>query len=163
MSVSFEKWTWVQKGEARQRHLLSAPVYLTANGRLDGLTVIFPFFIFSAGNLSVSVRLLARTNNHLSFNLQDQTMKKTALFIAASMLVTLASTNCDAQQRSRKDKSKTKQTGQKETGKSKSVAGEEEIAWFSTLESARSEAQRTRLPIMLIAARPECQGVPGQW
>ena len=90
-------------------------------------------------------------------------MKKTALFIAAAMLVTLASTNCDAQQRSRKDKSKAQQTSPKATPKSKSDTGEEEIAWFSTLESARSEAQRTELPILLIAARPECQGVPGQW
>lgn len=36
-------------------------------------------------------------------------------------------------------------------------------AWFGTLESARKEAARTDLPILLFVARPECRGVPGVW
>ena len=43
------------------------------------------------------------------------------------------------------------------------VAPNERIAWFGTLEGARSEAKRTNRPILLLAARPECRGVPGFW
>jgi len=39
----------------------------------------------------------------------------------------------------------------------------EKIAWFGTLASARAEAARTQRPIFLLAARPECRGVPGYW
>ena len=40
---------------------------------------------------------------------------------------------------------------------------QEQIAWFGTLESAQVEAKRTGKPIFLLAARPECRGVPGFW
>lgn len=40
---------------------------------------------------------------------------------------------------------------------------QEKIAWFGTLESAQAEAKRTGKPIFLLAARPECRGVPGFW
>ena len=43
------------------------------------------------------------------------------------------------------------------------VAGEERIAWFGTLESARAEAKRTNRPIFLLAARPCAGQVPGFW
>lgn len=46
-------------------------------------------------------------------------------------------------------------------GQSSTVA--EKIAWFSTLDSARAEAKRSGKPIFMIAARPECRGVPGFW
>ena len=40
---------------------------------------------------------------------------------------------------------------------------QEKLAWYGTLDSALAEAKRTERPIFLVAARPECRGVPGKW
>lgn len=37
------------------------------------------------------------------------------------------------------------------------------IAWFGVWSDALAEAQRTNRPILLMAAAPSCQGVPGVW
>ena len=37
------------------------------------------------------------------------------------------------------------------------------IAWYGTWEAAKSEAERTGKPILLLSAAPQCQGVPGIW
>jgi hypothetical protein len=37
------------------------------------------------------------------------------------------------------------------------------IQWFTTLESAKKEAERTGRPILLVSAAPHCAGVPGIW
>ena len=37
------------------------------------------------------------------------------------------------------------------------------IAWYGTWEVAKSEAERTGKPILLLSAAPQCQGVPGIW
>ena len=37
------------------------------------------------------------------------------------------------------------------------------IAWYSTLESGLAEADRSKRPILLISAAPQCLGVPGTW
>lgn len=39
----------------------------------------------------------------------------------------------------------------------------ERVAWFATLASARRAAAASKRPIVLISARPACQGVPGFW
>ncbi len=73
-------------------------------------------------------------------------MRKTATLAAAIFLIALT-TNCNAQR----------------NNKHQSSQNTEKIAWYSTLDSARAEAALTERPILLIAARPECQGVPGKW
>lgn len=37
------------------------------------------------------------------------------------------------------------------------------IQWFGTLEAGLAEAARTGRPILLSAASPTCDGVPGRW
>ncbi|NCF55775.1 MAG: hypothetical protein GWP41_05860 [Planctomycetia bacterium] len=37
------------------------------------------------------------------------------------------------------------------------------IAWYGTWEAAKSEAERTGKPILLLSAAPQCHGVPGIW
>jgi hypothetical protein len=37
------------------------------------------------------------------------------------------------------------------------------IAYFATWERARALAQETNRPILLVAAAPQCHGVPGMW
>ena len=37
------------------------------------------------------------------------------------------------------------------------------IDWYGTLESGLQEAKRTNKPILLLAAAPQCLGVPGIW
>jgi hypothetical protein len=37
------------------------------------------------------------------------------------------------------------------------------IAWFGTWEAGLAEAQRTKRPIMLVSAAPQCHEVPGVW
>ena len=49
------------------------------------------------------------------------------------------------------------------TSVAKTSDARENIAWFGTLASAQAEAARIQRPIFLIAARPECRGVPGFW
>ena len=39
----------------------------------------------------------------------------------------------------------------------------ERVAWFGTLEAGLAEAKRTQRPILLVAAAPHCQNVPGIW
>ncbi|QDV09174.1 hypothetical protein Poly30_47310 [Planctomycetes bacterium Poly30] len=39
----------------------------------------------------------------------------------------------------------------------------ERIAWFGRWEDARAEAARTRRPILLMSAAPQCSGAPGMW
>ena len=39
----------------------------------------------------------------------------------------------------------------------------ERIVWFGTLASARAEAARTKRPIFLVSAAPQCHDVPGIW
>ena len=37
------------------------------------------------------------------------------------------------------------------------------IAWFATWEGARTEAQRTERPILLVSAAPHCHNISGLW
>jgi len=37
------------------------------------------------------------------------------------------------------------------------------VAWFGTWEGGQAEAARTGRPILLMAATPQCHGVPGMW
>ena len=37
------------------------------------------------------------------------------------------------------------------------------IGWIPTWKQGLSEARRTNKPILLMAAAPQCAGVPGQW
>jgi len=37
------------------------------------------------------------------------------------------------------------------------------IAWFGTWEAGLAEAQRTKRPILLVSAAPQCHEVPGIW
>lgn len=37
------------------------------------------------------------------------------------------------------------------------------IAWFGTWQQGLAEAKRTGKPILLMAAVPQCHGVPGVW
>ena len=37
------------------------------------------------------------------------------------------------------------------------------IQWYGTWEAAKTEAQRTARPILLIAAAPHCHNVSGIW
>lgn len=37
------------------------------------------------------------------------------------------------------------------------------IAWYGTLNQARSEAKRTGRPILLLSAAPHCHLTPGIW
>ena len=37
------------------------------------------------------------------------------------------------------------------------------IQWFSTWQQGLAEADKTGRPILLVAAAPQCQGVPGVW
>lgn len=42
-------------------------------------------------------------------------------------------------------------------------ADAEGIGWIPTWKQAQAEAARTHKPILLIAAAPQCAGVPGIW
>lgn len=37
------------------------------------------------------------------------------------------------------------------------------IAWHGTWKAGLAEAQRTKRPIFLMSAAPQCRGVPGAW
>ena len=37
------------------------------------------------------------------------------------------------------------------------------IAWMGSWEQAKTEAARTKRPIMLMSAAPHCRAVPGKW
>lgn len=37
------------------------------------------------------------------------------------------------------------------------------VQWFTTLEAAKKEAERTGRPILLVSAAPHCGGVSGIW
>ena len=37
------------------------------------------------------------------------------------------------------------------------------IVWFGRWEDAKAEAARTRRPILLMSAAPQCSGAPGMW
>ncbi|MBL8727051.1 MAG: hypothetical protein JNM25_01380 [Planctomycetes bacterium] len=44
-----------------------------------------------------------------------------------------------------------------------SATGRGGIAWFGTWQQGLAEARRTGRPILLMAATPQCHGVPGVW
>jgi hypothetical protein len=46
-------------------------------------------------------------------------------------------------------------------GESKLDLGEPGIAWYTTWESAASEAKRSGRPIMFVAAATQCHGISG--
>lgn len=69
-------------------------------------------------------------------------MKTTILCLAFLLAFSIVQDECSAQ----------RDTGDKE-----------KLAWYGTLDSAMAEAKRTERPIFLVAARPECRGVPGKW
>jgi hypothetical protein len=50
--------------------------------------------------------------------------------------------------------------GPLEVHEAPSAAG---IAWFGTWDAALAEAKRTKRPILLMSAAPQCQNVPGVW
>lgn len=39
----------------------------------------------------------------------------------------------------------------------------ERIVWFGRWDDAKAEAARTRRPILLMSAAPQCTGAPGMW
>lgn len=39
----------------------------------------------------------------------------------------------------------------------------ERIVWFTQLDQALAEAERTNRPILVNSASPSCSGVPGMW
>ncbi len=43
------------------------------------------------------------------------------------------------------------------------MAETEGIGWIPTWRQAISEASKSRKPILLVAAAPQCAGVPGIW
>lgn len=46
---------------------------------------------------------------------------------------------------------------------SPALAESEGIGWIPTWKQALSEAARTHRPILLVAAAPHCEDVPGVW
>ena len=40
---------------------------------------------------------------------------------------------------------------------------EQRIAWFGTMKTAKTAAQVTGRPILLVSGQPSCQAVPGVW
>ena len=40
---------------------------------------------------------------------------------------------------------------------------DQRIAWYGTVESALSAAERTGRPILVMSAQPHCRGTPGIW
>lgn len=40
---------------------------------------------------------------------------------------------------------------------------EEGIGWIPTWRQGIAEANRTKKPILLVSAAPQCGGVPGEW
>lgn len=44
-----------------------------------------------------------------------------------------------------------------------SLAADEGIGWIPTWNQAQLVAARSNKPILLVAAAPQCAGVPGQW
>lgn len=42
-------------------------------------------------------------------------------------------------------------------------AAPDSVAWFGTWQQGLAEAKRTGRPILLMAATPQCHGVPGVW
>ena len=43
------------------------------------------------------------------------------------------------------------------------TAGPQKIAWYGQLKDGLEEAKRSNRPILLVAAAPQCAGVPGMW
>lgn len=43
------------------------------------------------------------------------------------------------------------------------IAETEGIGWIPTWRQAIAEASKARKPILLVAAAPQCSGVPGIW
>jgi hypothetical protein len=43
------------------------------------------------------------------------------------------------------------------------LAESDGIGWIPTWRQAKSEASKERKPILLVAAAPQCAGVPGIW
>lgn len=43
------------------------------------------------------------------------------------------------------------------------AANEAGIGWIPTWRHGIAEANRTRKPILLVSAAPQCGGVPGEW
>ena len=43
------------------------------------------------------------------------------------------------------------------------AAGAPKIAWFGTWQGGLAEARRTRRPILLVSAAPQCHSVTGIW
>lgn len=43
------------------------------------------------------------------------------------------------------------------------TTAQDSIAWFGTWQQGLAEAKRTGRPILLMAATPQCHGVPGVW
>ncbi len=46
---------------------------------------------------------------------------------------------------------------------SPAFADTEGIGWIPTWQQAQAEASKARKPILLVAAAPQCAGVPGIW
>ncbi|MEZ4537353.1 MAG: hypothetical protein R3D26_20490 [Cyanobacteriota/Melainabacteria group bacterium] len=43
------------------------------------------------------------------------------------------------------------------------AANEAGIGWIPTWKQGIAEANRTKKPILLVSAAPQCGGVPGEW
>jgi hypothetical protein len=59
------------------------------------------------------------------------------------------------------DDLRAEETVQEETPRARADAPR--IQWFGTLEQGLAEAERTGRPILLSAASPSCDRVPGMW
>lgn len=121
--------------------------YLTDGERLDAEFGIFAKLFFSAGNLFAAVRQRVKQLAQ-ELTRRIKTMKTPTIMAVVTLLATLTAYS-NAQD--------------KRNNNNRQAPDGEKIAWYSTLDSALAEAERTEKPILLIAARPECQGVPGKW
>jgi len=84
-------------------------------------------------------------------------MNKTISCLAFMLIFLIVLNESQAQQRTGN------RDGQDNQSLSSDTSNQEKLAWFGTLDSALAEAKRTERPIFLVAARPECRGVPGKW